>query len=302
MRLIFIRPFACLLSLLLASCANTGRAAGGEGNAGAFVAVSGSSPSTEPAASTPAIAPTPVQEMEMQKPAGQNIGYSSVHVPGPYIAMTFDDGPHGVLTPRLLDLLASRNIKATFFVLGQCAQEHPDVLKRAAAEGHEIANHSWSHPAFSKMSDEGIRSQIERTQQIIQQVTGKAPVLLRPPYGAISARQKEWINKTFGLHVILWSVDPLDWKRPGPAVVTRRIVSETHPGSIILAHDIHEGTVEAMADTLDQLLAKGFKFVTVSQLMAMEVPAPPKPSPTAQPATTGSQTAKSAPHKKKAHH
>jgi peptidoglycan/xylan/chitin deacetylase (PgdA/CDA1 family) len=99
---------------------------------------------------------------------------------------------------------------------------------------------------------------------------------MRPPYGSITARQKKWINSEFGYRIILWDVDPLDWKRPGPAVVTSRIVRETRPGSIILSHDIHPGTIKAMPDTFDQLQAKGFKFVTISELIAMGKPMPPK--------------------------
>jgi peptidoglycan-N-acetylglucosamine deacetylase len=299
MRYFFTTPLLCLFSILFAACSNAEGVATGEVNVTPVIPPPAAS--AEPVSATPATAPTPVEEYGMQKPAGQNVGYSSVNVPGPFIAMTFDDGPNGKLTPRLLDMLAKRNIKVTFFVLGQCVQEYPDVLKRAVAEGHEIGNHSWSHPAFSKSSEESVRSQIERTQQIIHQTAGVTPTLLRPPYGAITAHQKEWINKTFGLHVILWSVDPLDWKRPGPAVVTRRIVSEARPGSIILSHDIHEQTIVAMADTLDQLLAKGFKFVTVSQLMAMEVPPTPKPTPGAQAVTSGTQASKPAVRKKRGH-
>jgi hypothetical protein len=100
---------------------------------------------------------------------------------------------------------------------------------------------------------------------------------MRPPYGAITKRQREWIEEKFGLSTILWSVDPLDWKRPGPSVVSRRILAGAQPGAIILSHDIHKPTVDAMPATFDALLAKGFKFVTVSELIAMNKPVPPKP-------------------------
>ena len=213
-----------------------------------------------------------------QKPAGPKITYNSVHVEEPYIAITFDDGPHGTLTPKLLDMLAARKIKATFYVVGQCVSEFPDVLKRAAREGHEIASHSWSHPNLGKMSDDAVRDQLRKTDDIIKATIGVRPTNLRPPYGSITPRQKAWINEEFGYKIIIWDVDPFDWKRPGSAVVTSRIVNQTKPGSIILVHDIHAASVEAMPDTLDQLLAKGFKFVTVSELIAMERPMPPKPA------------------------
>jgi peptidoglycan/xylan/chitin deacetylase (PgdA/CDA1 family) len=218
------------------------------------------------------------------------ISYSAVHVDGPYIAMTFDDGPSEKLTPELLDLLAQRRIHATFFVIGKNAAEHPEILQRAVREGHEIGNHSWSHPAFGKMSDDRVRAELQKTDDAIRAALGGRPVLMRPPYGSITARQKKWINEEFGYRTILWDVDPLDWKRPGPEVITRRIVSETRPGSIILSHDIHPGTIRAMPATLDQLQAKGFKFVTVSELIGMGTPMPPKkmgdegPTPLSSPA------------------
>src|SRR5207249_1567541 len=101
---------------------------------------------------------------------------------------------------------------------------------------------------------------------------GIRPTLLRPPYGSITAREKRWIQDEFGYRIILWDVDPYDWKRPGPAVVRNRILKETLRGSIVLSHDIHPGTIEAMPSTLDALEAKGFKFVTVSELPRMATP------------------------------
>jgi peptidoglycan/xylan/chitin deacetylase (PgdA/CDA1 family) len=127
------------------------------------------------------------------------------------------------------------------------------------------------------MSDEGIRRQLRQTDDAIKQAIGQRPTLMRPPYGNLSTRQKQWVHQEFGYRIVLWDVDPLDWKRPGPSVICNRILKETRPGSIVLSHDIHAGTIEAMHDTLNQLEAKGFKFVTVSQLIAMakaETPAP----------------------------
>src|SRR6266516_375191 len=227
--------------------------------------------------------PTPVaQEAEKNgrnAPAESNITFNSVHLVGPYIAMTFDDGPSATLTPKVLDLLAAHHIKATFFVIGENVAEHPEIVARAAREGHEIANHSWSHPNFGKTSDETVRRQLQQTDDAIRNATGKRPTLMRPPYGSITAREKRWIHDEFGYQIILWDVDPYDWKRPGPAVVRNRILKETQPGSIVLSHDIHPGTIEAMPSTFDALEAKGFKFVTVSELIRMAVPKASRPSP-----------------------
>ena len=228
-------------------------------------------PATSPNAEKQAAEKTPAPPKE---PA---ITFNSVHVDGPYIAMTFDDGPSATLTPKLLDILAAHHIKATFFVLGEMVAEHPEILARAAREGHEIASHSWSHPNLAKMSQESVRSQLQRTDDAIKSATGKSPTLLRPPYGSITEREKRWIQDEFGYDIILWDVDPLDWKRPGPAVVRNRILKETRPGSIVLSHDIHPGTIEAMPSTFDELEAKGFKFVTVSELLGMATPVTPHP-------------------------
>jgi len=212
-------------------------------------------------------------------PEEPGITFNSVHIDGPYIAMTFDDGPSATLTPKLLDLLATHHIKATFFVIGENVAEHPEIVARAAREGHEIANHSWSHPNLGKMSDDSVRRQLRQTDDAIENSTGKRPTLMRPPYGSITAREKRWIHDEFGYDIILWDVDPYDWKRPGPAVVRARILKETRPGSIVLSHDIHPGTIEAMPSTFDELEAKGFKFVTVSELIKMAAARPSHPSP-----------------------
>jgi len=208
---------------------------------------------------------------EYSKAAG--LSFSRVPVTDKYIAMTFDDGPTPQNTPRLLDMLRARNIKATFYMVGSNVDLYPQVVRRVVAEGHEIGNHSYTHRLFSKMSDADVRSEITRTRDAIVRAAGVEPRSLRPPYGGMLQRQREWANAEFGYPIILWSVDPLDWKRPGPSVVCARILSATTPGSIVLAHDLHAQTVDAMPATLDGLLQRGFKFVTVSQLLAMKADA-----------------------------
>ena len=205
--------------------------------------------------------------------------WSQCRVDGPYIAMTFDDGPSAALTPKLLDILKERHMHVTFFVLGEMVKPHPEILKRAVAEGHEIGNHSWDHPDLAKKPDDFVRSQLDRTKDEITAAIGKPVTLMRPPYGSLTKDQRRWVHDDLGYTIVLWDVDPNDWKRPGPAVVEKRILEGTRNGSIILSHDIHPGTVEAMPSTFDNLLAKGFKFVTVSELIAMNQPEPPKPSP-----------------------
>jgi peptidoglycan/xylan/chitin deacetylase (PgdA/CDA1 family) len=216
---------------------------------------------------------------EASPTASFKITYSAVKVNGPYVAMTFDDGPHATLTPKLLDLLAQKKIKVTFFVLGENAQRHPEILKRAVAEGHEIGNHSWSHPNLAKLSNEALRSQLQRTDDVIAQAIGSHPTIMRPPYGELTPKQRQWVNSVFGYKVILWDVDPLDWKEPGPSIVAQRIIRETKHGSIMLSHDIHAQTIAAMPETFDALLAKGFRFVTISELLSLAESSPPLPTP-----------------------
>lgn len=242
-------------------------------------------PAPEP--TQPATPPAMAMQTPGELPAqtGERSSYNSIRVDGPYIAMTFDDGPSAVLTARLLDILKQRHIKATFFVLGQLVQEHPEIVARAIAEGHEIGNHSWDHKALNKLGEGGLQHELADTSAEITKATGKPVTLMRPPYGATNPRLNRAIEKEYGMKVILWSVDPLDWKRPGPQVVEQRILAGTKPGAIILSHDIHPGTIEAMPATLDALTAKGYKFVTVSELLAMESKAPaPTPSPSPAPA------------------
>jgi len=229
---------------------------------------------------------------QIPQQAGERTYCTEVRVDGPYIAMTFDDGPHGVLTPRLLDILKERHIKATFFVLGQLVQEHPEIVSRALAEGHEIANHSWDHKALNKLGEGGLQHELADTSAEITKATGKPVTLMRPPYGATNPRLNRAIEKEYGMKVILWSVDPLDWKRPGPQVVEQRILAGAKPGAIILSHDIHPGTIDAMPATLDALTAKGYKFVTVSELLAMENKKP-APAPAATPAPAAQKSTKS---------
>ena len=241
---------------------------------GLFLAVASIAPllrAEDSAAPTPSPVNSPVPSG--LKPAT----YFKANVDGQYIAMTFDDGPSPETTPRLLDILKQRNIKATFFMIGQNAERNPDIVKRILADGHEIGNHSWTHPQLAKLPDDRVTEEITKTQNAIKNASGYTPKLLRPPYGSITVRQKEWIENQFGLSVILWSVDPFDWKRPGASVIEQRILAGARPGAIILSHDIHKQTVDSMPATLDALAAKGYQFVTVSQLIAMNRP---KSSPT----------------------
>lgn len=216
----------------------------------------------------------PGRNPDIQIPRGNSSGasvtYSRVSINEPYVAMTFDDGPHPSNTPRLLDMLAQRNIKATFYVVGTNAREYPHIIRRMINEGHEIGNHTRSHADLTKLSDAQVRAELDYCRDAIIQAAGVPPHTMRPPYGAITSRQKTWIYQEYEYPTIIWSVDPRDWTRPGAVVVADRIVSGTQSGAIILAHDIHQPTIDAMPSALDRLLAKGYKFVTVTQLLELD--------------------------------
>lgn len=198
------------------------------------------------------------------------VTFTRVMVSGNHIAMTYDDGPHPTNTPRLLDMLAARNIKATFYVIGNSVNQNPGVLRRTVAEGHEIGNHTQTHPLLSKVGDSRLRQEMQRCEDAVGQAAGIRPRTMRPPYGGLLQRQRQLVLNEFGYPTILWSVDPLDWKRPGASVIASRILSGTTAGGIVLAHDLHSQTIDSMPQALDGLLRRGFKFVTVSQLIAMQ--------------------------------
>ena len=227
--------------------------------------------------STPLATPEPQPSAAVvQSVSGTNKPtYNSCKVEEPYIAMTFDDGPSAKLTPRLLDMLKERGIKATFFLIGQNVAANPEIVQRIVAEGHEVANHSWDHKAFTKVGADGVKMEITETNDAIQKAVGFKPVLVRPPYGATNSSITKRLNEEYGLKVIMWSVDPLDWKDRNSSIVKDRILKGAGPGSIILAHDIHVTTVDAMPATLDALIAKGYKFATVSELIKMDKELPP---------------------------
>jgi peptidoglycan/xylan/chitin deacetylase (PgdA/CDA1 family) len=200
----------------------------------------------------------------------RSLTYSRVKVNGPYIALTVDDGPHPVHTPRLLDILKARNVKATFYVVGTNARRYPNILRRMVAEGHEIGNHTVNHVYVSKIAEAKAKQEVRDCEAAIVAATGVRPRTFRPPGGYINDRVKLWLKDDFDYSTIMWAVDPQDWKDRNSSIVTQRILANTNAGEIVLIHDIHASTIAAMPRTLDGLLGKGFRFATISQLIAME--------------------------------
>ncbi|HEY1084744.1 MAG TPA: polysaccharide deacetylase family protein [Prosthecobacter sp.] len=211
-----------------------------------------------------------VESLPRELPADFKTVYTRCEIPERVIALTFDDGPHPEYTPRLLDYLRERNIKATFFMVGRNVRAFPAIVRRMAEEGHEVANHSWSHPLLTSLGNTKLDAQIKQTHDAIVAACGKVPVLYRPPYGQARMTQRKRIRDTFGYAAILWDVDPLDWQSPRTSQkVHDRVLAATRPGSIILCHDIHETTVAAMPGLLDELKNRGFQFATVTQLLQL---------------------------------
>lgn len=166
------------------------------------------------------------------------------------IALTFDDGPHGTLTPMLLDGLKGKNANVTFFVMGVKVAKHEAILKRALADGHEIANHVWNHPVLTKISYDDVYSQLLRTNEAIRSVLNVAPSIMRPPYGNTNVKLNAFIQKKGNLSVVMWSLDTLDWKRPQPQKIIDLVTNKVKAGDIILCHDIHPGTIQVRGDSL----------------------------------------------------
>jgi peptidoglycan/xylan/chitin deacetylase (PgdA/CDA1 family) len=202
--------------------------------------------------------------------AAKKTSYSRCKVDGRQVALTFDDGPHATNTPRLLDLLKERNVKATFFMVGTNVEAYPEIVKRIVSEGHEVASHSLTHPNLGKMAEGSVTEQLERTHRAIKAACGVDVVSFRPPYGSFTVTQRAWAASRFGYRTILWDVDPLDWKVRDSAKVEAEILRGTTPGSIVLMHDIHKTTVDAVPAVIKGLSEKGLEFVTVSALISMD--------------------------------
>jgi peptidoglycan/xylan/chitin deacetylase (PgdA/CDA1 family) len=173
--------------------------------------------------------------------------------------LTFDDGPNPQYTPLILDWLKANHLHATFFVVGENANRYPALVKRIMEEGHQIGNHSWSHPKLTAMSDSAVRSQLQRTHEAIVKACGVAPKAFRPPYGAISPRQREWIEKEFAYKTVLWDIDTEDWKARSTGAIAATIEHGIRGKGphVILAHDIHPRILPALESLLPKLQARG---------------------------------------------
>ncbi|MEU2739278.1 polysaccharide deacetylase family protein [Streptomyces sp. NPDC007095] len=189
------------------------------------------------------------------------------------VALTFDGGP-SLTTPKLLDILKQEDLHATFFVQGKGhIEKYPDILRRISHEGHEIGNHTWYHEVLTDIDVDDARQELTRTQSAIEKITGTRPILMRPPEGRTN-RDVAKICRDLGLAQVLWSVTAKDYETTDSALITKRVLDQTHRDGIILLHDLHKGTVPAVPGIIKALKQRGYTIVTVSQLLA---PAKPQP-------------------------
>lgn len=179
------------------------------------------------------------------------------------VALTFDDGPHPIYTLQLLDGLNERGVHATFFVVGKNILGNEALLKRMETEGHLIGNHTYSHVKLSELDIARACAEVEKTNALICEVTGKEPEFIRPPFG----EWKKAMECSFEMIPVLWDVDPLDWTTKNTALVVERVLKDTKPGDIILLHDYYQSSVDAALEIVDALTERGYKFVTVDELI-----------------------------------
>ncbi|SDO29493.1 Peptidoglycan/xylan/chitin deacetylase, PgdA/CDA1 family [Paenibacillus sp. yr247] len=191
------------------------------------------------------------------------------------VALTFDDGPDDKYTLKILDILKANGIKATFFVVGEHAAKYPAVLRRIVQEGHVVGNHSWDHPDLLKLSNELIRNEITKTDDVIRNISGASPTLFRAPYGAVNNDVRIDAAST-GHHLIGWSVDTLDWKGKSTAEIINAVKKEVTPGAIILQHSAGgkggnlTNTIQALPQIISYLKQNNYSFVTVPELLSAE--------------------------------
>lgn len=179
------------------------------------------------------------------------------------IAITFDDGPHPDYTEQLLDGLKKQEVKATFFVTGEHAELHPEIIKRMSEEGHLVGNHTYSHIQLRDSNKEAFKQELIKTNEIITQITGEEVLYVRPPYGTWDKKIETELN----MFPVLWNIDPLDWCSNNAACIADKVVNKVKENDIILMHDYYDTSVTAALQIVEELLEEGYEFVTVDEIL-----------------------------------
>ncbi|WP_214695752.1 MULTISPECIES: LysM peptidoglycan-binding domain-containing protein [unclassified Exiguobacterium] len=198
---------------------------------------------------------------------------TSVNTTNKVVALTFDDGADGANTNKILDILAKNNVKATFFLTGSGANNHPQYIKNIAAKGHQLGNHSYTHPDFTKLTATQMKSELDRTEALIKSLTGKTTKpIFRAPFGAVNSTVLNDVGAAGYGYTIQWNIDTIDWKGLTASQINTKVQTNIKPGSIVLMHTGAgaPGTPLALPTMISQLKAKGYQFVTVSQLLAYQ--------------------------------
>jgi peptidoglycan/xylan/chitin deacetylase (PgdA/CDA1 family) len=184
------------------------------------------------------------------------------------VALTFDDGPHPLFTPLVLEVLRRYGVPATFFCVGLNAHAYPELVAQTADAGHQVANHTWSHPYLPDLRRDELLRQVDATNEALAKVTGGSNTLVRPPYGARTPELLSWLAES-GSTTVLWNVDANDWAAPGTDAVVDNVTSGVTGGSVVLMHDAggdRSQTVEALPRIVEDLLARDYRLVTIDQL------------------------------------
>jgi len=197
--------------------------------------------------------------------------HENVYINGPNfkkVALTFDDGPDQVITPAIIDILATHNVKGNFFFLGSRIKEHPDVVKDAFNQGNLVLSHSYNHVVLTKLGKEAVRKEIQDTGEAIKSVIGKEPAILRTPYGDTNA-QVAAISKQEGYSIVLWSIDTLDWSQKEAQNIVNNVIANVRNGDIILMHSDSDKveTKKALPLLIDELQKRNFEIVDLEDLL-----------------------------------
>jgi len=188
------------------------------------------------------------------------------------VALTFDDGPDVCYTPQILDILKQNNVKATFFIVGLNAQAHPQMIRRIVNEGHAIGNHTWDHPVLLKLSADRVKEEVQKTEQLLYNITGLKTAMFRPPYGSTTPQLIDEIS-SLGYKIIDWSVDTRDWDKTPVSQIMDHVSNEIYPGGIILQHcsgsksEHLSNTVKTLPQIISLLKSQGYSFVMVQDLL-----------------------------------
>ncbi len=204
--------------------------------------------------------------MKMMLPPAPKVDVPTIK--HPWIALTFDDGPHPGMTDRLLEVLREQNVPSTFFIVGKMGDRYPELVRTIAAQGHEVANHTYNHPNLARSSKESVMDELDRTRTLIHQLTGQDNYLFRPPGGDYS-RDTVKLTASAGYRMILWSVLTDDVDGASCRAMRRRILDGASDGGIILMHSGVENTVKMLPGVIAELKGRGYQFVTVSTMLGL---------------------------------